>query len=62
MSSRLLPFSPSPVLLRVRATSLDSCDLTMVKGRLAPMMKLPLIPVSDGAGDVVETERAATLS
>ena len=37
------------------ATSLNSRDLTMIKGGLAPMMKLPLIPVSDGAGDVIET-------
>jgi NADPH:quinone reductase-like Zn-dependent oxidoreductase len=50
---------PGEVLVRVRAT-LNSRDLTMIKGGLVPMMKLPLIPVSDGAGDVVETGPGAT--
>jgi hypothetical protein len=30
------------VLMRVRETSLNSHDLTTIKGGLAPMMKLPL--------------------
>jgi NADPH:quinone reductase-like Zn-dependent oxidoreductase len=42
------------VLVRVRATSLNYRDLALIKGGLARMMKLPLIPVSDGAGDVAE--------
>jgi NADPH:quinone reductase-like Zn-dependent oxidoreductase len=46
---------PGEVLVRVRATSLNYRDLALIKGGLARMMKLPLIPVSDGAGEVVET-------
>ncbi|MGH8012693.1 MAG: zinc-dependent alcohol dehydrogenase family protein [Candidatus Binataceae bacterium] len=42
------------VLVRVRATSLNYRDLALIKGGLARMMKLPLIPVSDGAGDIAE--------
>jgi NADPH:quinone reductase-like Zn-dependent oxidoreductase len=45
---------PGEVLIRVRAASLNYRDLALIKGGLARMMKLPLIPVSDGAGDVVE--------
>lgn len=46
---------PGEVLVRVRATSLNYRDLAMIKSRLARMMKLPLVPVSDGAGEVVES-------
>jgi len=46
---------PGEVLMRVRATSLNYRDLALIKGGLARMMKLPLVPVSDGAGDVVES-------
>lgn len=45
---------PGEVLMRVRAASLNYRDLALSKGGLARMMKLPLVPVSDGAGDVVE--------
>ncbi|MGO9265861.1 MAG: zinc-dependent alcohol dehydrogenase family protein [Candidatus Binataceae bacterium] len=51
---------PGEVLVRVRATSLNYRDLALIKGGLARMMKRPLIPVSDGAGDVVETGPGAT--
>jgi NADPH:quinone reductase-like Zn-dependent oxidoreductase len=42
------------VLIRVRATSLNYRDLAIVRGGLAGMMKVPLVPLSDGAGEVVE--------
>jgi NADPH:quinone reductase-like Zn-dependent oxidoreductase len=49
--------TPSPeageVLVRVRAISFNYRDLLMVKGLYNPRMKLPRIPVSDGAGEVV---------
>jgi NADPH:quinone reductase-like Zn-dependent oxidoreductase len=45
---------PAEVLIRVRATSLNYRDLALIRGGLARMMKLPLIPLSDGAGDIVE--------
>lgn len=51
---------PGEVLIRVRATSLNYRDLAIVKGGLARMMKMPLIPTSDGAGDVVETGAGVT--
>jgi len=46
---------PGEVLMRVQAVSLNYRDLAMVRGGLARMMKLPLVPVSDGAGEIVET-------
>jgi NADPH:quinone reductase-like Zn-dependent oxidoreductase len=56
LSERPTPkLGPGEVLMRVRAVSLNYRDLAMVKGGLARMMKLPLVPVSDGAGEIVET-------
>ena len=46
---------PGEVLVRVRATSLNYRDLALIKGGMRNLINLPLIPVSDGAGDVVET-------
>lgn len=40
-------------LVRVRAASLNYRDLLMAQGRYNPKQKLPLIPCSDGAGEVV---------
>ncbi|MDT8448784.1 MAG: NAD(P)-dependent alcohol dehydrogenase [Wenzhouxiangellaceae bacterium] len=42
------------VLIRVRAVSLNFRDLMTVKGQYNPKQPLPLIPCSDGAGEVVE--------
>jgi NADPH:quinone reductase-like Zn-dependent oxidoreductase len=50
---------PGEVLIRVRAVSLNYRDLLIVHGRY-PGAKLPLIPASDGAGDVVETGPGVT--
>lgn len=41
------------VLVRVRAVSLNFRDLMTVKGQYNPKQPLPLIPCSDGAGEVV---------
>jgi NADPH:quinone reductase-like Zn-dependent oxidoreductase len=41
------------VLLRVRAVSLNYRDLLLVKGLYNPKLPLPLVPFSDGAGDIV---------
>ncbi len=43
------------VLVRLRAVSLNYRDLLMLKGDYNPKQKLPLIPCSDGAGEVVAT-------
>jgi len=42
------------VLVRVRATSLNYRDLATAKGMAPRGIKLPRIPLSDGAGDVAE--------
>lgn len=48
---------PSPgygqITVKVRAVSLNYRDLLVVKGLYNPKLPLPLIPFSDGAGDVV---------
>jgi NADPH:quinone reductase-like Zn-dependent oxidoreductase len=43
---------PGQVRVRVRATSLNFRDLMVSKGVYNPKLKLPLIPLSDGAGEV----------
>src|SRR5947199_2982840 len=45
---------PGQVLLKMRAWSLNYRDLMVVKGVYNPRLKLPLIPLSDGVGEVVE--------
>src|SRR3984885_12873500 len=50
-----LQIAPGMVLIRVHAVSLNYRDLMMVKGLYNPKMTLPLIPCSDGAGEVVAT-------
>ena len=42
------------VLVRIRAASLNYRDLLMVSGNYSRNLPLPLIPLSDGAGEVVE--------
>src|SRR3989338_7288759 len=44
---------PDEVLVRVRAASLNYRDLMMAKGEYNPRQPLPLIPCSDGAGEVI---------
>jgi NADPH:quinone reductase-like Zn-dependent oxidoreductase len=45
---------PGEVLVAVRAISWNFRDLMMVKGLYNPKMRLPRIPCSDGAGEVVQ--------
>ena len=42
------------VLLRMRAASLNYRDLMMVRGEYNPRQPLPLVPLSDGVGEVIE--------
>jgi len=49
---------PNEVLVRVRAVALNARDLSMIKGEYNPRQGLPLIPCSDGAGEVVEVGTA----
>jgi NADPH:quinone reductase-like Zn-dependent oxidoreductase len=50
------PRSPGPgeVRLRVLSASLNYRDLLMVRGQYNPRQPLPLIPASDGVGEVME--------
>jgi NADPH:quinone reductase-like Zn-dependent oxidoreductase len=42
------------VLVRIRAASLNYRDLLMVKGGYGSLARPPFVPVSDGAGEIVE--------
>lgn len=55
----LLP-GPGEVLLAVRAISLNFRDLMMVRGLYNPHLKLPRIPCSDGAGEVLSVGKGVT--
>jgi NADPH:quinone reductase-like Zn-dependent oxidoreductase len=48
------------VLVRMRAASLNYRDLMVAKGVYSKNLPLPLIPLSDGAGEVVEVGEAVT--
>jgi NADPH:quinone reductase-like Zn-dependent oxidoreductase len=50
----------SQVLVRLRSASLNYRDLMVVAGTYNPRMKVPAIPVSDGAGEVVSVGEAVT--
>src|SRR3546814_8862575 len=55
MTERPQPAPPAAgeVLVRVKACSLNFRDWLMLLGQYNPKQKLPLVPVSDGAGEVV---------
>jgi NADPH:quinone reductase-like Zn-dependent oxidoreductase len=44
---------PREALVRVRAASINYRDLLVVEGKYNPRMKLPRVPLSDGAGEIV---------
>jgi NADPH:quinone reductase-like Zn-dependent oxidoreductase len=48
------------VLVRMKAASLNFRDLLMVRGLYNPRQPLPIIPCSDGAGEVVEAGPGVT--
>ena len=50
---------PGEVLVRVRAVSLNYRDLLIVKGDYSRRLPLPLVPGSDGAGEVVRSGAGA---
>jgi NADPH:quinone reductase-like Zn-dependent oxidoreductase len=59
---RAMPVAgPGEVVVAVRAVSLNFRDLMMVKGLYNPKMRLPRIPCSDGAGEVVEVGPGVTM-
>ena len=48
------PPGPTGVVVKFRAMSLNYRDLMVVTGTYNPRMKLPAVPLSDGAGEVIE--------
>lgn len=48
------PLADHEVRVAVRATSLNYRDLLVAKGLYDPKQKLPYVPLSDGAGEVME--------
>lgn len=52
------PLGPGDVRVRVRAVSLNFRDLMVARG--AAKRKTPIVPVSDGAGEVLEVGAAAS--
>jgi NADPH:quinone reductase-like Zn-dependent oxidoreductase len=44
---------PGEILLQMKAWSLNYRDLMLVKGLYNPKLKLPFVPLSDGAGEVI---------
>jgi NADPH:quinone reductase-like Zn-dependent oxidoreductase len=51
---------PGQVRVRIRAASLNYRDLLVIKGVYSRNLPLPLTPLSDGAGEVVEVGPSAT--
>jgi NADPH:quinone reductase-like Zn-dependent oxidoreductase len=51
---------PGQVLVRIRAVSLNYRDLMISKGVYNPRLKLPLVLLSDGAGEVASTGAGVT--
>ena len=45
---------PTQVRVAVKAASINYRDLLMMQGRYNPKMRLPHIPLSDGAGEIIE--------
>jgi NADPH:quinone reductase-like Zn-dependent oxidoreductase len=51
---------PYQAVVRMRAWSLNYRDLLVVKGQYNPKLRFPLIPLSDGAGEVVVVGEGVT--
>jgi NADPH:quinone reductase-like Zn-dependent oxidoreductase len=54
------PPGPGQALVRIHAVSLNYRDLLMAQGLYNPRQKLPLVPCSDGAGEVIATGGGVT--
>jgi len=51
---------PGDVLVKLHAVSLNFRDLLVVQGKYNPRMKLPRVPISDGAGEVTAVGEGVT--
>src|SRR5687767_6596166 len=54
------PLGSQDLRVRVRAVSLNYRDLTIARGAQRRNAASPVVPASDGAGEVIEAGRAAT--
>ena len=54
------PLGPREIRLRMLACALNYRDLLMIRGEYDPRLQLPLIPLSDGVGEVVEVGAEVT--
>ena len=52
--------SPGHVVVKVNAVSLNYRDVMMVRGEYNPKQPLPLVPCSDGAGEIVDVGDGVT--
>lgn len=48
------------VRVRIRASSLNYRDVLLIRGEYDPRLALPLVPLSDGAGEVIEVGEDVT--
>jgi NADPH:quinone reductase-like Zn-dependent oxidoreductase len=48
------------VLVKMHAASLNYRDFLVAKGLYSRNLKMPLVPLSDGAGEVVDTGTSVT--
>lgn len=51
---------PGQIVLRMKAASLNFRDLLMAKGLYNPKLPLPLVPLSDGVGEVIGVGEGVT--
>ena len=51
---------PGEILVKFHAASLNYRDVMVVSGTYNPRMKMPAVPFSDGAGEVVEVGDGVT--
>ncbi len=51
---------PNEIVVRLTAASVNYRDVVVVDGSYKPDMKLPIVPLSDGCGEVVAVGEAVT--
>lgn len=54
------PLGPGEIRVGMRGASINYRDLLMVRGLYDPRMTLPMVPLSDGAGEVLEVAEGVT--
>lgn len=54
------PLAAHELRLRMLASSINYRDVLMIEGKYNPRLQLPLVPLSDGVGEVIETGAEVT--